>query len=113
MAGAAERFRQAASAAGLSLQVRRFPEGTKTAGDAARAVGCHLGQIVKSLVFVADGVAFLALTSGSNRADTARLAALMATPDAVFPITPHDLVATSGGEVAEFKEQPGSGEGRV
>jgi prolyl-tRNA editing enzyme YbaK/EbsC (Cys-tRNA(Pro) deacylase) len=74
---AVERFERAARATGLSFEVLRFPEGTKTAGDAARAVGCEVGQIVKSLVFVADGDAFLALTSGSNRADPARLAAIL------------------------------------
>jgi prolyl-tRNA editing enzyme YbaK/EbsC (Cys-tRNA(Pro) deacylase) len=59
------------------MEVRRFPEGTRTAVDAARAVGCDVGQIVKSLVFMGDGQAFLALTSGPNRADTRRLADLV------------------------------------
>lgn len=78
MPSAAERFGEAARAAGLTLEIRRFAQGTKTAADAARAVGCEIGQIVKSLVFVADGRAFLALTSGSNRADPDRLARLLA-----------------------------------
>jgi prolyl-tRNA editing enzyme YbaK/EbsC (Cys-tRNA(Pro) deacylase) len=73
---ALERFLEAARAVGVEPEVRRFPEGTKTAEDAARAVGCALGAIVKSLVFMADGRAILALTSGSNRADTAVLATL-------------------------------------
>ena len=73
MAGAMERFRAAALERGLAAEVRRFPEGTKTAAEAARAVGCELGQIVKSLVFVADGRPVVALTSGANRADTRRL----------------------------------------
>jgi prolyl-tRNA editing enzyme YbaK/EbsC (Cys-tRNA(Pro) deacylase) len=77
MAGAAERFEQAMKDAGLAFEVKRFPSGTRTAADAARAVGCDIGQIVKSLVFVADGDAFLALTSGENRADPERLAALL------------------------------------
>jgi len=68
---------RAAVGLGLTIEVRRFPEGTKTAGDAARAVGCDVGQIVKSLVFMADGRPFLALTSGANRADTGRLAELL------------------------------------
>jgi prolyl-tRNA editing enzyme YbaK/EbsC (Cys-tRNA(Pro) deacylase) len=118
-------------------------------------VGCEVGQIVKSLVFVADGRPFLALTSGANRADPDRLAAILGaaavrratpeeareatgfaiggtppfghprplrvvvdrdllghdvlwaaagTPDAVFPLTPEQLVRTSGGEVADFRE---------
>jgi prolyl-tRNA editing enzyme YbaK/EbsC (Cys-tRNA(Pro) deacylase) len=82
------RFERAASDLGLSLDVHEFPEGTKTARDAAQAVGCEVGQIVKSLVLVADGTPFLALTSGPNRADIGRLATLMganevrrATPD--------------------------------
>jgi Cys-tRNA(Pro) deacylase len=64
----------AAARAGHEIAPQRFPEGTRTAVDAARAVGCEIGQIVKSLVFVADGEPVLALVSGTNRADTARLA---------------------------------------
>jgi prolyl-tRNA editing enzyme YbaK/EbsC (Cys-tRNA(Pro) deacylase) len=73
----ADRFAEAARALGHDVEVRRFPEGTKTAEDAARAIGCELAQIVKSLVFVADGRPILALTSGVNRADTGRLASLV------------------------------------
>lgn len=76
MSGAVERFLDATRVLGHEVEVRRFPEGTKTAEDAARAIGCELGQIVKSLVFLADGRPILALTSGVNRADTARLATL-------------------------------------
>ena len=49
----------------------------RPAVQAAAAVGCELGQIVKSLVFLCDGEAVLALTSGSNRVDTARLGAVL------------------------------------
>ena len=49
-----DRVVAAAREAGLEIAVQRFPEGTRTAADAARAVGCEVGQIVKSLVFVAD-----------------------------------------------------------
>jgi prolyl-tRNA editing enzyme YbaK/EbsC (Cys-tRNA(Pro) deacylase) len=73
---AIDRFLAEADRLGLSLEVREFPEGTRTAADAARAVGCEVGQIVKSLVFVAGSEPFLALTSGPNRADTAKLSAL-------------------------------------
>lgn len=55
---------------GLDIEVRRFPQGTRTAADAAAAVGCELGQIVKSLVFLCDGQPVLALTSGSRRVNT-------------------------------------------
>jgi prolyl-tRNA editing enzyme YbaK/EbsC (Cys-tRNA(Pro) deacylase) len=64
-----------AASAGLPIQVERFPEGTRTAADAARAVGCDVAQIVKSLVFIADGEPVLALVSGADRLDPARLAA--------------------------------------
>jgi len=59
----------AASDAGLQIDVERFPEGTRTAADAARAVGCDVAQIVKSLVFMADAAPILALASGANRVD--------------------------------------------
>lgn len=74
---AIERFLGAAEVLGHPVEVRRFPEGTKTAEDAARAIGCKVGQIVKSLVFVAGEEPVLALTSGANRVDVERLAALV------------------------------------
>jgi prolyl-tRNA editing enzyme YbaK/EbsC (Cys-tRNA(Pro) deacylase) len=58
---------------GLELDVREFPEGTRTAADAARAIGCHVDQIVKSLVFVADTAPVLVLTSGGNRVDVVKV----------------------------------------
>jgi prolyl-tRNA editing enzyme YbaK/EbsC (Cys-tRNA(Pro) deacylase) len=64
----------AAREAGLEIAVERFPEGTRTAADAARAVGCEVGQIVKSLVFVADETPVVTLVSGANRVDLDRLA---------------------------------------
>jgi Cys-tRNA(Pro) deacylase len=68
------KVRAAAEAAGLSIEVRRFPEGTKTAQDAADAIGVTLGQIVKSLVFGVDGEIVMALVSGSNQLDEKKLA---------------------------------------
>jgi prolyl-tRNA editing enzyme YbaK/EbsC (Cys-tRNA(Pro) deacylase) len=62
------------------FEVRRFPEGTRTAEDAARAVGCSIGQIVKSLVFVASGHPVVALVSGANRLDPVRLGRLAGEP---------------------------------
>ena len=69
-----ERVVAAARDAGLRVEIERFPEGTRTAEDAARAVGCEVAQIVKSLVWLADGGVVLALVSGSNRVDPDRLA---------------------------------------
>ena len=80
MSKAIERFLEAARILGHPVEVRRFPEGTKTAEDAARAIGCEVGQIVKSLVFLADYRPVLALTSGANRVDLGRLASVGRTP---------------------------------
>src|SRR5258708_38929683 len=57
------------------VTVRGFPEGTRTAKDAARGVGWEVGQIVKSLGFVAGGKPAGALRSGANRLDEKRVAA--------------------------------------
>jgi prolyl-tRNA editing enzyme YbaK/EbsC (Cys-tRNA(Pro) deacylase) len=75
---AAGRFSEAALALGIDHDVRRFPEGTRTAEDAARAIGCDVAQIVKSLVFMADDEPVLALTSGRNRVDLDRISVLCA-----------------------------------
>jgi prolyl-tRNA editing enzyme YbaK/EbsC (Cys-tRNA(Pro) deacylase) len=56
------------------VRVEEFPEGTPTAQDAAQAVGCELGQIVKSLVFRCDGSAFVVLVPGDRRADAGKIA---------------------------------------
>ena len=65
----------AAREAGLEITTRRFPEGTKTAADAAAAIGVSVGQIVKSLVFAVDGEIVMAYVSGSNQLDEKKLAA--------------------------------------
>jgi prolyl-tRNA editing enzyme YbaK/EbsC (Cys-tRNA(Pro) deacylase) len=61
--------------AGVEARVEEFLEGTPTAEDAARAVGCALGQIVKSLVFDCDGRSILVLVPGDHRADRRKVAA--------------------------------------
>jgi prolyl-tRNA editing enzyme YbaK/EbsC (Cys-tRNA(Pro) deacylase) len=123
-----------------------FPAGTRTAADAAAAVGCEIGQIVKSLVFRdgEGGPAVLVLCAGSNQVDTRALGlakagadfvrevtgfsiggvppwgwitppsqividadllrfeviwAAAGTPHSVFPLSPSDLVARTGGDV--------------
>jgi Cys-tRNA(Pro) deacylase len=64
----------AAKERGLEITTRRFPEGTKTAQDAANAIGVSLGQIVKSLVFAVDGEIVMAFVSGANQLDEKKLA---------------------------------------
>jgi prolyl-tRNA editing enzyme YbaK/EbsC (Cys-tRNA(Pro) deacylase) len=81
-----QRVVDAAARKGVALEVHVFAESTHTADEAARAVGAELGQIVKSLVFVApaeDGTLdpVLCLVSGPNRVDVARLAAVSGEPD--------------------------------
>lgn len=71
---ATARFTTRARELGVEVAARRFPEGTRTAADAAAAIGCELAQIVKSLVFEADGEPVLVLTSGANRVDEAAVA---------------------------------------
>ncbi|MCE2532244.1 MAG: YbaK/EbsC family protein [Acidimicrobiia bacterium] len=75
MSRAVDRFAAAAADLGVDLRVTRYPAGTRTARDAAAAVGCELGQIVKSLVFVAGGRVVVALVSGADTVDTGRLGA--------------------------------------
>ncbi|MGH7903237.1 MAG: YbaK/EbsC family protein [Candidatus Dormibacteraceae bacterium] len=74
------RFERRLAEAGIALEVRRFPEGTRTAGDAAAAIGCSVGQIVKSLVLTARGRPLVALVSGGNRLDALKLAAIAGAP---------------------------------
>jgi prolyl-tRNA editing enzyme YbaK/EbsC (Cys-tRNA(Pro) deacylase) len=59
---------------GAEARVEEFPEGAATAREAARAVGCNLGQIVKSLVFDCDGAPVVVLVPGDRRADGAKVA---------------------------------------
>ncbi|MFJ6528813.1 YbaK/EbsC family protein [Streptomyces longwoodensis] len=53
----------------LNAQIRRFPDATRTAAEAAAAIGCELSQICKSLIFAADGVPVLVLMDGASRVD--------------------------------------------
>lgn len=59
------------------MEVRAFPEATRTAAQAAEAIGCQLGQIVKSLVFEAEGSPVLVLMGGAARVDTERVRAAL------------------------------------
>lgn len=61
--------------AGIESRIEEFPEGTPTAQDAAKAVGCELRQIVKSLVFTCGERILLVLVPGDRRADAKKVAA--------------------------------------
>jgi prolyl-tRNA editing enzyme YbaK/EbsC (Cys-tRNA(Pro) deacylase) len=90
--------------AGIDARVEEFPEGTPTAGAAARAVGSSRAQIVKSLVFICDGRPTLALGPGDRRADENKVAAAAGARHARVA-RPDEVVASTGfepGGVAPF-----------
>jgi prolyl-tRNA editing enzyme YbaK/EbsC (Cys-tRNA(Pro) deacylase) len=61
--------------AGVDVRVRELPDSTRTAVEAAAALGCELGAIASSLLFLADGEPLLVMTSGSHRVEPGVLAA--------------------------------------
>ena len=148
-----DRVRAALQGRGLSIQVTEFPDSTRTAAEAAAAIGTAVAQIVKSLLFLAGDRPVLALVSGANRLDPAALEGLTGaacrkadaeavrrytgyaiggvppsgfpqpietyvdrdllqyaqvwaaagTPHHVFPISPAQLIALTGGAIADLK----------
>jgi prolyl-tRNA editing enzyme YbaK/EbsC (Cys-tRNA(Pro) deacylase) len=152
----AQRVRATLAARGFAFEVREFPASTRTAAEAAAAIGCEVAQIAKSLVFRArqSGRPVLVIASGANRVDEKAVAALIGekigradadfvraatgfaiggvpplghdtppvtlidrdllaldeiwaaagTPNAVFRLMPEDLVAVTGGRVADIKQ---------
>jgi prolyl-tRNA editing enzyme YbaK/EbsC (Cys-tRNA(Pro) deacylase) len=88
----------------VEARIEEFSEGTPTAVDAARAVGCKLGQIVKSVVLACDARFVVVLTPGDRRADVAKVGhaagcgkARVAKPDEVLAAT-----GFAAGAVAPF-----------
>ena len=69
-----DRLADRARELGLEVQIQRLAVSTRTASDAAVAVGCEEAQIAKSIVFVADGDPVVCVTSGRHRVDTEKLA---------------------------------------
>ena len=91
---AVERVAAFLRAGGVEARIEEFEAGTPTAEDAARAVGCKLGQIVKSIVFDCDGRPLVVLVPGDRRADARKVAraagsrrAKIAGPDEVRTVT--------------------------
>jgi Cys-tRNA(Pro) deacylase len=76
-AGSRERVRRYLEAHGLAEGLFEFERSTKTAQEAADAMGCELGQIVKSLVFIVDDRPVVVLVAGDRRGDTDAIAALL------------------------------------
>ncbi|MFC7072710.1 YbaK/EbsC family protein [Halovenus rubra] len=145
---------RAATEYGLDIEAEEFPEGTKTAQDAATAIDCEVAQIASSIVFMVDTVVVV-VTSGANTVDTRKLSALRGvhdarmaepeevrkatgyaiggvppfchdeelpvyldeeltdfetvwaaagTPEAVFPITPEEIIEDAGAKVVDVTE---------
>ena len=94
-----EHVQSAILACGVGCQVVELPDSTRSAADAAEAIGCTLGQIVKSLLFLAGADAVLVLTSGTALAQIPRPISPNTveggTPDK--PWIPHRPPRTSGG----------------
>ena len=82
MSKSVKRVQRAAEELGLSIEVMRMGESTRTAEDAARACGCEVARIVKSLIFAGEtsGDLVLLLVSGSNQVDRAKAAAAVGEP---------------------------------
>jgi len=82
LSSSAQKVQQALNGLGLRLQVVELPGSTRTALEAAQAVGCQVGQIVKSLVFKAKRSErpILVIASGQNRVDEKRIEALIGEP---------------------------------
>ncbi|MDW3217594.1 MAG: YbaK/EbsC family protein [Acidimicrobiales bacterium] len=74
------RFTDAARERGITVDPVRYPDGTRTAADAAAAIGCDVAQIVKSLVVVGPDGPALALTAGHHRLDLEKLGAHLGGP---------------------------------
>ena len=156
LSNSAQRVQAALGQLGFTLTVVELPQSTRSAAEAAAAVGSRVGQIVKSLIFrgAHSGRAILVLASGSNKVDEAAVAARLGeplvkadadfvrahtgfviggvppvghaepmptfidedlltyaslwaaagTPNAVFKLTPGELVAMSAGTVASIKK---------
>lgn len=88
---------QAKDEYGFSVDIHEFPEGTKTATDAAAAIGCDVAQIASSIVFNVDDDVVVVVTSGANRVDETKLAtALDRDGAAISTASPETIKETLG-----------------
>jgi prolyl-tRNA editing enzyme YbaK/EbsC (Cys-tRNA(Pro) deacylase) len=77
----AERLRERLLARKLDVEIRMLADSARTAQEAAAALGCQVGQIVKSLVFARDGAPVMVLCAGDRRVDSHRLGLVPATAE--------------------------------
>jgi Cys-tRNA(Pro) deacylase len=102
-----ERVSAALRAAGIEARIEQFEAGTPTARDAAKAVGCELSQIVKSVVLVCDGAYVIALVPGDRRADEQAVGTALRA-EHVRVARPEEVVHATGfepGGVAPFPQR--------
>jgi Cys-tRNA(Pro) deacylase len=102
-----ERVSAALRGAAVDAHIEQFDEGAATARDAAKAVGCELPQIVKSIVLVCDGAYVLVLVPGDRRADERAVALALAASE-VRSARPEEVVRATGfepGGVAPFPQR--------
>jgi prolyl-tRNA editing enzyme YbaK/EbsC (Cys-tRNA(Pro) deacylase) len=99
-----ERVSAVLRSAAVDARLEEFPAGTRTANDAAAAIGCELSQIVKTVVLVCDGAYVLALVPGDRRADEALVADALSAVE-VRIARPEEVLRATGfepGAVAPF-----------
>ena len=102
-----ERVSAVLRSAGVESRIEEFEDGTHTAREAARAVGCDLAQIVKTLVLVCDGAFVVALVPGDRRADEAAIGAAVSA-QLVRVARPDEVLHATGfepGAVAPFPQR--------
>lgn len=107
-----ERVASFLRSAGAEARLEQFDEATTTAEAAADALGCTLGQIVKSLVLVCDGRPLVALVPGDRRADLRRVATAVEARRARIA-RPEEVVAATGFEPGGVAPFPLAGVERV
>lgn len=100
-----ERVARELRAGAVDATIQEFAEPTATAEDAARAIGCALEEVLKSVVFICDERPVLALVPGDRRADEQKIALLVGASDARVAYA-REVVAATGfepGAVAPFR----------
>ncbi|MBB4688544.1 YbaK/EbsC family protein [Amycolatopsis jiangsuensis] len=90
-----QHVQDALDTAGVAGRARQLPRSTRTAAEAAEALGCPVGAIANSLVFIADGVPLLVLTSGAHRVDVGALAGRLGRTE-IRRATPEEVRAATG-----------------
>jgi prolyl-tRNA editing enzyme YbaK/EbsC (Cys-tRNA(Pro) deacylase) len=83
----AQRLSRRLRARGLEIEVKMLTDSARTASEAASAVGCEVGQIVKSLVFFRGPTPLMVLCAGDRRVDAGRLGLVAAKADQVRSVT--------------------------